>query len=125
MREIEAVLGGKDVTLAATFKASKKIADQIADPLLIAREAQLEAYLTRPGFPAYDPKFKFTVDNVPKILHIGMKAAGSDLSLEDVQEMTFDAGFDVARDLAIEYLALTVSARPAHVPESSGGDDAG
>jgi len=125
MREYETTLGGKPVTLAATFKASQEIAQKIADPLVIGREAHLEALLTRPGFPPYDPKFKFTVSNVPLLLHIGLKAAGSSLTLEQVQELVFDDGFISAKEKATDYLALIIAPRSEEVVESSGGEGSG
>lgn len=125
MREYETTLGGKPVTLAATFKASQEIAQKIADPLVIGREAHLEALLTRPGFPPYDPKFKFTVSNVPLLLHIGLKAAGSSLTLEQVQELVFDDGFISAKEKATDYLALIIAPRSEEVVESGGGEGSG
>jgi hypothetical protein len=125
MREFETTLGGNPVTLAATFKASQEIAQKIADPLVIGREAHLEALLTRPGFPPYDPKFKFTVSNVPLLLHIGLKAAGSSLTLEQVQELVFDEGFVSAKEKASDYLALIISPRSEQVVEGKGAEGSG
>jgi hypothetical protein len=125
MREFETTLGGEAVTLAANFKASAEIAEKIADPLLIGREAHLEALLSRPGFPPYDPKFKFTVKNVPMLLFIGMKAAGAKVTLEQVQEMTFNEGFVSARDKATEYLALIISPRSEEIGKTERDDNSG
>lgn len=125
MRELETTLGGEPVTLTASFKASQSIAEKVGDPLLIAREAQLEAMLTRPGFPPYDPKWKFTTDNVPKILHIGIKASGEAMALEKVQELVFAEGFVSARAKAEEYLALIISPRSEEITEPAQGDAPG
>ena len=125
MREFDTTLGGNPVTLAATFKASQEIAQKIADPLVIGREAHLEALLTRPGFPPYDPKFKFTVSNVPLLLHIGLKAAGSSLTLDQVQELVFDEGFVSAKEKATDYLALIISPRSEQVVEGKGAEGSG
>jgi hypothetical protein len=100
-------------------------ATRIADPLVIGREAHLEALLTRPGFPPYDPKFKFTVSNVPLLLHIGLKAAGSSLTLEQVQELAFDEGFVSAKEKATDYLALIISPRSEQVVEGKGAEGSG
>jgi hypothetical protein len=116
MRECEVQLGGETVTLAATFAAATKIADKVADPLAIAREAALEASMLGRGLP-YEPRFKFSVQNVPMILHIGMTAAGSKATLAEVQEMVFDAGFIVARDAATEYIATLVMPRSEETTE--------
>lgn len=125
MREFETTLGGKSVTLAANFKASQEIARKIGDPLIIGREAHLEALLTRPGFPPYDPKFKFTTENVPALLHIGLRAGGEKYTLEEVQELVFDEGFVTAKDKAIEYLALIISPRSEEFAEGDKGDAPG
>lgn len=122
MREIEVTLGGETVTLAATFGAAMKLAEKVADPLLIAREAALEGTMIARGMP-YDPRFKFTVANVPLILWIGMQAAGNKAKLEDVQEMVFNAGFIAARDAAVDYIALIV--RPQSEEITSGGEASG
>ena len=116
MREITATLGGEEITLAANFKASMEIAEKVADPLAIAREAALEAMFSQ-ALQAYDPRFRFTVKNVPQILHIGMKAAGDKRTLEQVQEMVFDAGFPDARDIAIEYIATVVTPKSEEVTD--------
>lgn len=118
MRTFDGELAGKQLTLAATFGASIKIAKEVGDPLMIAREANLEALLMSRGMP-YHPRWNFTVENVPEIIHIGVKEAGSKMSLKDVQELVFEAGFPAARDMAVEYLALIVGPQPE---TSLGGD---
>lgn len=111
MREMHIEHGGETYTLAATFKASMEIADKVEDPLHIAREAALEAAMLHARMP-YRPKFDFTVRNVPMILHIGLKAAGSPLTLEHVQEIVFDKGLVHARLWAADYIALIVEPKP-------------
>jgi len=124
MREMHIELGGEQVTLAATFKASVEIADRVADPLEIAREASIEATLLTQNLP-YQPKFKFDVKNVPMILWIGMKAAGDSRKLEDVQELVFEEGFIAARDIVLTYLASIVVPKSESVEESTKGTDSG
>lgn len=125
MREFETTLGGEAVTLQANFEASEEIARKVGDPLLIAREAHLEALLTRPGMPPYDPKFKFTVTNVPALWHIGMKAAGDKRALKDVQDLVFAEGFISARDKVTEYLALIIGPRSEEITEAKGTSEPG
>lgn len=120
MRELTVSLGGEDVTLAATFKASVEIADKIADPLVIAREASLEAMLGQAG-QIYEPKWRFTVQNVPAIIHIGTKAAGDKRTLAEIQELVFAAGFIEARAVALDYLALIVTPRSEEAEPSKAG----
>lgn len=116
MREMTATLGGETITLAATFKASIEIAEKVADPLAIAREAAIEALFSQ-SLQAYDPRFRFTVKNVPQIIFSGMKAAGANRTLEQVQEMVFDEGFVNARDIAVEYIALLVTPQSQEIEE--------
>lgn len=116
MREMTANLGGEEITLAATFKASLDIAEKVDDPLSIAREAAIEALFAQ-SLQAYQPRFKFTVQNVPLIIFTGMKAAGDKRTLEQVQELVFDAGFVEARDVAVEYIALLVTPKSQEIEE--------
>lgn len=122
MREIDITLGGETVTLAATFGAAQEVAKKVADPLHIAREANLEAVMISRGLP-YQPRFTLTVENVPLLLHIGMSHAGDKRKLPDVQEMVFDAGFIQAKDAAIEYIALIVLPKSEEIKgEKSSGE---
>lgn len=120
MREITASLGGEEITLAATFKASVEIAEKIADPLAIAREASLEAMFGQ-ALQVYEPKWRFTVLNVPQIIHIGTRAAGDKRTLAEIQELVFAEGFPSARAIALEYLALIVTPKAEEVTGKEGG----
>jgi hypothetical protein len=121
MREYETILGGKSVTLAATFKAAQEIANKVADPYAIVREATVENMALSVGAFQHQPKFRFTVENVPLLLHIGLRHAGSDMSLSDVQEAVFEDGFAKGRDDAENYLALIVGPRSEEVGETEKG----
>ena len=112
MREMTIEHDGETFTLAATFAASVEIADKVDDPLSIAREAALEAAMLKARMP-YTPKFSFTVRNVPVILYAGLRAAGSDLTLKQVQELVFDKGLVHARLWAADYIALLVEPKPS------------
>lgn len=120
MRDMTVSLGGVELTLAATFKASVEIAEKIADPLAIAREAALEAMFAQ-GLQAYDPKWRFTVLNVPQIIHIGAKTAGDKRTLAEIQELVFAEGFPSAKAIALEYLALIVTPKAEEVSGKEGG----
>lgn len=113
MRSMTAEFGGLTLELAATFGAARDIAKQVADPLAIAREAALEAMI-----PGYNPKFAFTVDNVPLIISIGAKAAGEKATLAQIQEAVFDAGFLAGKGIASDYLALIVTPRNQETPDN-------
>lgn len=120
MREITVTIGGRDLTLSASFKASLEIAQQVADPLTIAREAALEGMFLQQGLP-YEPKWRFTVMNVIQILMIGLRAAGSPLKQAEVEELVFEAGFLQAKEAAGDYLALIVGPKPTEVGDKESG----
>ena len=124
MREYTCELGGEELTLVANFKASMEIAKRVEDPLAIAREAMVEAYMLADYVP-YKPRFAFNIENVPLLLHIGLKAAGSDRSLESVQELVFTSGFAEGRKAAEEYLALIVGPQPQNVEDLVGSFKSG
>lgn len=118
MREYDGELAGRRIVLAANFAASQKIAKKVGDPLTIAREAMLEHYMLSMNI-VYEPKWRFTIENIPEILHIGLEAAGERITMKDVQEWVFEAGFAAARDVATDYLALLVGPQPEKLPEKS------
>lgn len=120
MREVTITLAGKELTLGATFAASKKIAEQICDPIFLFREVALEAQMAESGFN-YQPKKDLGVVEIPKVLHIGLEAAGNSMKLSEVEEMVFEEGFINAKVCAIEYLSWIVTPAPEKGPES--GED--
>lgn len=125
MREYETTLGGETVTLAATFKAAQDVAQKVADPLTIAREAAIEDVALKVGAFQHQPKWRFTVENVPVLFHIGIKAAGGNQTMEQVQALVFAEGFISARDKATEYLALIIGPRSEEITASEGDNSSG
>ena len=93
---------GDDIELAATFDASMEIADKVADPMQIHRQAVASEALG----PAYQPKFAFTVANVAAILHIGHKAAGGAMTRKQINDLTFEIGALNSQVIAAEYIKL-------------------
>jgi hypothetical protein len=124
MRKMTASLGGHELELAATFAAASDLSEKVGDPLAIAREAQIEAMLSGVG-QVYHPKWQFTVKNVPTILHIGMKAAGNDMSLDKVQEMVVENGFMEAKSIALDYVAMIVTPKSQELNDEGGEKSAG
>lgn len=106
---------GTEHTLAGTFDASVEIADKIADPLFIAREAAVEAAIG----PGYQPKFRFTVQNVVLAIHIGIKAGGGKLTIKEVQSMVFDMGLRESMELASRYVAMIITPKSELVQEAA------
>ncbi len=121
MRKYTCELAGETLELVANFATSMEIAKEVGDPLMIAREASLEAMMIAKSFP-YNPRWTFSVENVPKLLYIGVKASGSKIKLERIQELVFEEGFALSRDHAIEYLSLIVGPAPEEVEDSADGD---
>jgi len=125
MREYTCTIAGETLTLVANFKASMKIAKEVGDPLMIARESAVEAMMLSKSFP-HNPRWSFSVENVPQILHIGINAGSTKMTLERVQELVFEEGFAHARDMVIEYLALIIGPMPEEdVEDSSDGKKEG
>jgi hypothetical protein len=124
MRTVIIALGDQTFDLGVTFGAATDIAKRVADPLMMAREAQVEAGMAAAGLN-YQPKWVPTVDNVPVILHIGMKAAGGDMTLAQVQELCADAGFMEARDQAMNYVAAIVTPKAQEKVEGEAKGDPG
>lgn len=124
MREITVSLGGEEVTLAANFKAGEEIAAKVVDPFLVFREAAIEQMLASVGQHYRDPKFEFTLRNVPAILHIGMKCAGSERTLDEVKDMCFDAGLVAAKAAAIDYLMIFAAPKSDEVDPGRKADAA-
>jgi hypothetical protein len=113
-------LAGEDVQLSATFAEAEAIKDRIGDPIAIAREAALESMMGASG-QVYEPRWRFTVLNVPEILHIGMRAAGDPRSLADVKDLVFGAGYIAAKTAAVEYLGLLIGPQSDTAPDGKDG----
>lgn len=111
MREYTATLGNKKFPLRANFSTSEQIMKEVGDPLWMAREATFESMMVERGLP-YTPKFAFTVSNIAQIIYIGAKAYNEKVSLSEVQDAIFDAGFFAAKDEAVEYIALIIGSGP-------------
>jgi hypothetical protein len=120
MRDMVAILGGHEITLRATFAAAAEIAQRVADPIAFAREASMAM-----AMPGYVPKVTFNVQNLPVILWIGMKAAGSKATMEQVQSDVFEAGFPEAMGVADAYLAMIVSPKSERKIEADGDAEPG
>lgn len=116
MRELTTTLGGQELVLAATFKASVEIANTVGDPLTIMREAALESMFLDQGIP-YEPKWRFTVTNVVQLIMIGLKAAESKMTLVEVQDLVFSAGFLAGKEVASDYLARIAGPQPKEVSD--------
>ena len=108
MHSINTTIGGLDLELALTFGAAREIAQKVADPLAIAREAALESMMAQAGI-VHVPKWVPTIENVPMLLWIGAKHVNADIKLERVQEAVFDHGFLEAKMAALNYLAAIVT----------------
>jgi hypothetical protein len=106
MRTIVRTIGGKEFTLTANFAASLRVAQEVADPMDIAREANLEAYFISQGIP-YQPRWKFTIENLVRLLCI---ATGADK--EEMEERVFDEGFLEAKEIAVDYLTQIIGPAP-------------
>lgn len=119
-RRMTVTLAGEEVTLAATFDASMEILEKVHDPLAIAKDAALEMQLAAMG-QVYDPRFKWTVRNVPLAIWAGMKAAGDKRDLRAVQEMVFKHGMIECSAVAIEFITMLVTPTTEEASDEKGG----
>ena len=111
MREKVITLGDKEFTLRANFAASLRVAKEVGDPLLIAREATFEHLMMERGLD-YTPKFSFNLQNIAHTLFIGAQEYDKDVKVADVQAAVFEAGLYQARELAGDYVALLLGPEP-------------
>lgn len=121
-RHLHVTLGGREMTLAATWGAGEEISEKHGDPLEIARQAMLEHALNSQGM-GYDPSFKFTVKNVPGILHIAQKAGGGELTLEQVKEAVFEAGLIEAKAVAVNYIGFLCNPKSEEIDQDGDKGD--
>lgn len=117
MRNLTVELAGKKYELKADFAASLRIAKEVGDPLLISREANMEAYFLGANIP-YEPKWKFTIKNVVAIL-----AIGTGMDEEEMGAIVFQEGFIRARDKASLYLNEIIGPGPEEVAEEEEGNE--
>ncbi len=124
MRTVSVTLAGVDYSLTATFAASVEISKRVRDPLEIMRFAAMEQVFADRGIP-YNPPWKFTVANIPILLHIGFEATEKGYkSLEQVPELCFEAGFLESQVAAVEYLTAIVGPTGEEtLPATSSGDE--
>lgn len=109
VRTHKTTLGGKPVSLSASFQTLDEIAERVGDPITILREMGVEALAIKAGLYQYQPKFRFTVENVANLLHIGISHAGGDMTLEQVKDAIFCEGLESVKDKAENYLVLNVT----------------
>lgn len=113
---------GEEHVMTATFAAAEEIAQKVADPLFMAREAAIEAQLAASGI-AYQPKFMFSVANLPLIFAAGLKASGSVMKRDEIKAMVFDMGLIEAKEIASRYIALIATPKSER-PVEPAKDDA-
>jgi len=118
MREYKCTIGGKELKLVANFAASQRIAKEVADPLMISREAFVEAMMISANM-SYEPKWSFDVDNIWRLVLIGVEAGGDSIDKQQLQELIFEEGFFNVRRMAEEYLALIVGPTPEELDTNS------
>jgi hypothetical protein len=117
MRSVTVEIAGRSFDLVATFAAARELAQKVADPMFIAREAAIDDQMSKSGI-IYQPKFALTVDNVPLMLWIGAKASGNKVTLPEMQEAVFNHGFLECKSLVMDYLALIVTPQAMETVEA-------
>jgi len=116
---MEAKLGDTALTLVANWKTSLEVAERVGDPMMIAREAVKEAVLLEKGLP-FRPDFVLTTENVAEIIHIGVNAGDTEMSLDRIGELIFDAGIFAGKEIATDYLAMIIGPQSKEMPKKKG-----
>lgn len=111
MREMSVTLGKLTLPLRANFRSSMLLCGTVGDPLMIAREAVLEAMIAERGLD-YKPKFTFTLPNIVQTIFIGANEYNSEITKAQIEDAVFDAGMFEARDIASNYIALIIGESP-------------
>lgn len=107
--------------LAVTFGVAREIKEKVADPMLIAQEAAVQARFANSGIQR-TARFEFTVENIPLILWIGAKVQHPDLKLSAVQEACVDAGLMQAMQIADGFLVQFIAPRSQEKVEATAKD---
>lgn len=112
MRTFPVELGELQLDLAVTFGVAADLAKNIGDPMAMARDGAAAIAAERIGI-AYQAKFAWGVDNIPKAIWLGAKPNHPDLKLSAVQEACVDVGFMNAMQIADAFVAqfLVVSGK--------------
>lgn len=112
MRSTTLEIGKKRYELRATWGAGDQILkDCRMDPMRIAQEAQLADSFAARGLP-YNPRFAFDMHSTFAIIRAGLDAGADDLDDDALREGLMEIGMQKAGEVAIEYLALFISAGP-------------
>lgn len=112
-------LGGKKIVLALNFNALEEISNEVCDAFEIVREEMTQAMLLQAGVP-YEPKFKFTVGNVPEILYIAHKNADGEMSRDELRELSITGGMMDAKAAVVEYLGAAMNSDSQEITADEG-----
>lgn len=111
MRTMSAKFGKKSLKLTANWQASVRVAEEIADPMFMAKELYLVGMFLERGIP-YTPKWEFDINSITKLIFIGAQTTDDEVTEEAVQELVFEKGFTECQQIASSYLALIVGPQP-------------
>lgn len=121
-RSVSLKVGGKTHKLVGSFAAGERVSTEVADLMIVQREASLATAMAERGLP-YTPRWQMGLKDMVNILEIACDESGASVDRADIEAECFKMGFDVAHNLTIQYLQLFF-AEPDEKPE--GGDaDAG
>ena len=114
-RTAKVKIGGKSLTIKATWDAGVEISEEICDLYKISAEVRRTAIYDRMG-RAHKPEFEFTMANVAEIVIIAVRTSGYDMDDAKIHEWMMDVGLTEAVTFAQEYLMLFYGA-PEKQPE--------
>lgn len=106
MREYTVELAGRELSLGITWATSAEISEKVADLLLLTSEARTRALCQQAGLRPPKGEYIWTAKTVVDVIFIGAKHSSQEQksTLEEIQELVFDAGLDVAHEAALHYI---------------------
>lgn len=107
-RSMTLSLGGKQYELVASWKASMDIAENVMDPVVLAKDAALTQQFLKHNI-AYDSKFEFTAENTARILHCALRSNGHELTFNEVGEAMVSDGIIEHVGEADKFISLLIS----------------
>ena len=119
-RSISHTICGKKRTLVANFAAAEAVTDRVADIMMIADEAMLEAKMLEAGIMTHRPRWSASAHEVIEIISIGLEQGGDSVDEDDLKQWAFEVGLGTAKTLAYTYLGL-IYAPAADVDLGDGG----
>lgn len=108
MKSVNVVIGGKGYDLKVTWAASAKIAQEVADPILISQELGKEAVFAEAGMN-YVPRVQIGAIEAHKIVHIALIDNGIEMAEDELGEHMVSGDMLAVNQCAADILAAIIA----------------